>query len=522
MTARGSIRFKTLALVYHLTGVTQLPRILMVSPEASPWAKTGGLADVVGALPGALARIGHSVATVIPRYMEARNAPAKRVIGSLWIPLAGRVYDVSIWELKSGEAGSGDTTLYFVDQPALFDRPGLYGDQRGDYPDNHIRFAVLSKAALEISRRLFPADIIHCHDWQASLVPAYLNDPRIADPTFLGIRTLLTIHNLGYQGIFDRTALAEIGLPEEFYSIDGMEFYGKINFLKAGIVYADRLNTVSRRYAEEIQTLEYGFGLDGLLRKRRAVLSGILNGADYSHWSPETDPHIPATFSAASEKTLAGKRTCKVELLREMGLPERAIDRPLVGIISRFTSQKGFDLIAEAAPELFKEDIYLVAAGNGETQWENLFRDLQAEFPDRISVKFGYDDALAHRIEAGADMFLMPSRYEPCGLNQIYSLRYGTVPIVRATGGLDDTIVSAPPGEATGFKFDDYNGKALLRAIRQACVQWTNRKSWTAMMMRGMRKDFSWTDSAREYSDLYGKLAASSGAPGDSNNSNED
>ena len=486
----------------------------MVSPEASPWAKTGGLADVVGALPDALARLGHSVATVIPRYMNARNAPAKRVIGSLWIRLAGRVYDVSIWEL-----GSGDTTIYFVDQPALFNRPGLYGDQRGDYPDNHIRFAVLSKAALEISRRLFLADVIHCHDWQTSLVPAYLNDPRIADPTFLGIRTLLTIHNLGYQGVFERTALGEIGLPEEFYSMDGMEFFGKINLLKAGIVFADRLNTVSRRYADEIQTREYGFGLDGLLRKRRAVLSGILNGVDYGHWNPETDPRIPVKFSAAK---LGGKRACKVELVREMGLPERAIDRPLLGIVSRFTGQKGFDLIAEAAPELFDEDIYLVALGNGETQWETLFRDLQAEFPDRMSVQFGYDDPLAHRIEAGCDMFVMPSRYEPCGLNQIYSLRYGTVPIVRATGGLDDTIASAPAGEATGFKFHDYNGEALLNAIRQACKMWTNRKAWTAMMVRGMRKDFSWTVSAREYSRLYGKLVASSGALSDSNISDED
>ena len=494
----------------------------MVSPEASPWAKTGGLADVVGALPGALARLGHSVATVIPRYMNARNAPAEQVISSLWIQLAGRVYEVSVWELRSGE--SNDTAVYFVDQPALFNRPGLYGDQRGDYPDNNIRFAVFSKAALEISRRLFRADVIHCHDWQASLVPAYLNDPRIADPTFLAVRTLLTIHNLGYQGIFEQTALGEIGLPSEFYSIDGMEFFGKINLLKAGIVFADRLNTVSRRYAEEIQTREYGFGLDGLLRKRRAVLSGILNGADYSHWNPETDPHIPVTFSAAK---LGGKRACKVELVREMGLPERAADRPLLGIVSRFTGQKGFDLIAEAAPgmfktDLFKEDIYLVALGNGETQWENLFRDLQAEFPDRMSVRFGYNDALAHRIEAGCDMFVMPSRYEPCGLNQIYSLRYGTVPIVRATGGLDDTITSAPAGEATGFKFHDYNGEALLNAIRQACVTWTNRKAWTAMMVRGMRKDFSWTVSAREYSSLYGKLVASSRALSDSNISDED
>ncbi len=247
--------------------------------------------------------------------------------------------------------------------------------------------------------------------------------------------------------------------------MDGMEFFGQINFLKAGIVFADRLNTVSRKYAEEIQTPEYGFGLDGLLRERRAALSGILNGADYERWNPETDTHIPANFSAMD---LAGKRICKAELLREMGLPEQAIDRPLLGIISRFTGQKGFDLIAEAAPELFQEDVYLVALGNGEARWEELFRGLQAEFPERVAVHFGYDEALAHRIEAGADIFLMPSRYEPCGLNQIYSLRYGTIPVVRATGGLDDTIVSTPAGKATGFKFLDYNGKALLDALRQA------------------------------------------------------
>src|SRR5579862_2240669 len=358
----------------------------MVSSEAGPWAKTGGLADVVGALPAALARIGHTVGVVIPRYMEAANAPAKRVITGLPIALAGRIYETSIMELKS----SG-TTLYFVDQPELFGkRAGLYGDQHGDFPDNHIRFALLSTAALEVSRRLFTADVIHCHDWQASLVPAYLKDPRSTDPHFLQIRTLLTIHNLGYQGIFNRSALGEIGLPEEFFSMERMEFFGDISFLKAGIVFADRLNTVSRKYAEEIRTPEFGFGLDGLLRERRAVLSGILNGVDYDRWNPETDVYIPAKFSASD---LTGKGICKAELLREMGLPEQAQGRPLLGIISRFTGQKGFDLIAEAAPELFRDDIYLVALGNGEAQWENLFRELHARFPDRVSVRFGYDEA---------------------------------------------------------------------------------------------------------------------------------
>jgi starch synthase len=503
--------------------MTRQPRILMVSSEATPWASSGGLANVLGALPNALARIGHPVATVIPRYPSTRNAAATRVIRSLWIPFGTRIYDVSIWKLEPG-----DSTVFFVGQPDLFDRPGLYGEEGVDYPDNHIRFAVLSRAALEISRRLFATDIIHCHDWQAALVPAYLKDPRIVDPSRLNIRTLLTIHNLGYQGLFDKTALGEIGLPGEFYTPEGIEFWDQVNFLKGGIVFADALNTVSRKYAEEIQTPEYGFGLDGLLRERRDVLTGILNGADYGRWSPEIDPHIPAHYSAGD---LSGKRICKRELLREMGLPERAIDRPLLGIISRFTSQKGFDLIAEAAEELFQDEVYLIALGNGEAEWENLFRQLQTDFPDRIAVKIGYDDPLAHRIEAGADIFLMPSRYEPCGLNQIYSLRYGTVPVVRATGGLYDTIVgftgftasgaSSPAPQATGFRFVDYNGKALLTAIRQACRTWTDRKAWTAMMLRGMRKDYSWTASAAEYSRLYRRIA-SFGAVNDSNFTDED
>jgi starch synthase len=474
----------------------------MVSSEASPWAKSGGLADVVGALPAALARLGHAVAVVIPRYMDAKNAPAKRVLG-VRIALGPHLYDTSVWELESD--GNGGPRVFFVDQPALFDRPGLYGDQNGDFPDNHIRFALLSRAALEVSRRLFPADVIHCHDWQSSLVPVWLKDPRVADPYFAGVRTLLTIHNLGYQGIFDSSAMADIGLPPEFYTPAGIEFWGKINFLKAGIVYADALNTVSRKYAEEIQTPEYGAGLDGLLRVRSGVLSGIVNGADYDNWNPETDAHIPAHYSA---RDLSGKRVCKAALLAEAGLPEHAIDRPLLGIISRFTEQKGFDLIAEAALELFQDDVYLVALGNGEPAWEDLFRKLQLEFPERMSVKLGYDEPLAHRIEAGADIFLMPSRYEPCGLNQMYSLRYGTVPVVRATGGLDDTIADSPPNAATGFKFHDYNGKAFLSAIRNACRAWGDRKAWRAMMVRGMQKDFSWTASAGEYSRLYRRIAS--------------
>ena len=465
----------------------------MVSSEASPWAKSGGLADVLGALPAALVRAGHTVGVVIPRYMDARSAPARRVIDSIVIPLGPNLYDVSVWQLDAGEV-----RMFFVDQPGLYYRDGLYGDANGDFSDNHIRFAVLSRAAIEISRRLFRADILHCHDWQASLVPVYLREWPGVDPQLLGLRTVLTIHNLGYQGIFDRAAMRDIALPDRLFTPAGIEFWGKINLLKGGIVFADALTTVSRKYAEEIQTPEYGFGLEGLLRNRAGDLTGILNGADYSRWDPQFDAFLAKPYSA---EDVSGKLACKRQLLSEMGLPEAAMDRPVLGIVSRFTSQKGFDLIADVAWQIFQDDVYLAALGNGEPEWEDLFRRLSQDFPDRVSVFFGYNDPLAHRIEAGADIFLMPSRYEPCGLNQIYSLRYGTPPVVRATGGLDDTI-----DETTGFKFSDYNGAALLNAIRAACRAWEDRAAWTAMMVRGMQKDFSWTASALEYSRLYNRL----------------
>ena len=469
-----------------------LPGVLMVSSEASPWAKTGGLADVLGSLPAALAQLGHKVGVVIPRYMDAFEAPATRVYDNLWILIGRTWYETTIWELET--AG---VRYFFVGQHELYDRPTLYGDHTGDFPDNHIRFALLCKAALEVARRLFPTDIFHCHDWQTGLLPFYLKDP--IDPAFIGAHSLLTIHNLGYQGHFDRTAMRDLGLPATLFQPDGIEFWGKVNFLKAGIVFADALTTVSPTYAREIQTPEFGWGLDGLLAKRKADLHGILNGVDYSRWNPETDSSIPANYS---DSDLRGKHTCKRELLKEMGLPPSALQKPLLGIVSRFAGQKGFDLLPPIAADLFAGDVCLVALGNGEEPIEQFFRDLQAAFPDKVAVREGYDETLAHRIEAGADIFLMPSRYEPCGLNQIYSLRYGTVPVVHATGGLEDTIVDA----VTGFKFDDYNGEALLEAIRRACLCREDRKAWTVMMVRGMQQDFSWAASAGEYSAVYSGL----------------
>jgi starch synthase len=382
----------------------------------------------------------------------------------------------------------------------LFDRPGIYGEAGLDYSDNHIRFAVFARAALTVARFLFRTDIFHCHDWPAGLIPVLLKTTFSSDPTFLGAHTLFTIHNLGYQGLFPRTALAEVALDPAIYHPQRLEFFGQISYLKAGITFSDALNTVSPTYAREIQTPEYGFGLDGVLRARADVLTGILNGVDYGEWSPENDPFIPARYSAAD---LSGKRICKEQLLAEFGLPAAAIDAPLIGVVSRFTRQKGADLVAAVAGAIVAEGMYLVAQGSGEPEYEEFFTRMVAQFPDRIAVNFGYDNGKAHRIEAGADIFLMPSQYEPCGLNQMYSLKYGTVPVVRATGGLNDTIEGA-----TGFKFVEYSSQALLAALRAAREAFSDRAAWLRMMRRGMQQDFSWRRSAAQYSALYRKLQA--------------
>jgi starch synthase len=473
-------------------------KILMVASEAAPFAKTGGLADVLGSLPPALAAQGEEVAVVLPLYRTsaARIGHADHVFDHMPVRLSPTVaYSVGIRRVLRR-----NVLFYFVDCPPLFDRDQLYGENGQDYADNHIRFAVLCRAAMGIIRSLFRPDVIHCHDWQAGPMGPLLRRSFRHDPTFFGLKLLMTIHNLGYQGWFPRTILSEIGLPEELYRRDLMEFWSGVSFLKGGIVFADAISTVSPGYAREIQTPEYGHGLDGLLRARSAVLTGIVNGVDYSEWSPEADPHIAASYS---DTDLSGKRECKADLLRAFNLPTDNLDRPLIGIVSRFASQKGFDLLESVADAIMAEDLSLVALGAGEQHYEWLMSNLAERYPGRVSVRIAYDNILAHKIEAGADMFLMPSRYEPCGLNQIYSLRYGTVPIVRATGGLDDTIQ-----QDTGFKFHEYTGEALLSAVRAALAAYRNREQWSAMMKRGMRRDYSWQASAVEYMDLYRRIAA--------------
>ncbi|MGA2040824.1 MAG: glycogen synthase GlgA [Bryobacteraceae bacterium] len=465
----------------------------MIASEAVPLAKTGGLADVVGALPNALREFGCETAVVIPRYGSIPLKDARRVYDHLPVYLGKAGFDIAIYQAPAGYP------LYLVECPLLFDRPGLYGELGVDYPDNDLRFAVFARAALGVARHLFRPDILHCHDWQAGLVPAYLRTTLVGDPTFMGVKTLFTIHNLGYQGLFPLSALQEAALDASIFNPAGLEFFGQVSYIKGGISFAHALSTVSPTYAREIQTPEYGFGLDGALRARAAVLTGILNGGDYGEWSPQNDPLIPAPYSA---QDLSGKRAAKQRLLAELGFPAEAMERPLLGVVSRLTLQKGVDILAEVAGEIVAEDAYLVALGSGEPEYEESLRAVAERLPGRVALRIGYDNRLSHLIEAGADMFLMPSRYEPCGLSQIYSLRYGTVPVVRATGGLDDTI-----DESTGFKFREYSGAALVGAVRAAIQAFLKPDEWRARMLRGMQKDFSWKASAQQYAALYGRLA---------------
>jgi starch synthase len=471
-------------------------KILFVASEGMPYSKTGGLADVVEALPKALGEMGHEVAVLLPRYRG--NKTTSTVASSVSVAIGDAMRFPAIAE-GQGHAG---VRYFFVEDPSFFDRQHLYGDRNGDYPDNAERFTEFSRAAIEFMKRIWLPDVVHCHDWQSALVPVLLSTQHAADPAVRSLPTVLTIHNLGYRGIFPETALRRCGLPESLFRLDGLEFYGQVNFLKGGLIFADYLTTVSPRYAKEIQTQEYGWGLDGVIRNRADRLVGILNGVDYSEWSPEADKFIAQNYSARS---LEGKEICKKDLLRAFGLPEENLEGPIVGIVSRFVDQKGFDLIAEVANELAREVLAIIALGTGQPEYEALFERLAEKYPKRAAVRIGYDNALAHKIEAGADMFLMPSRYEPCGLSQIYSMRYGTVPVVRATGGLDDTVQNFDPStkQGTGFKFEEYNGRALLECLRTAVQIYRDRDAWRAIQTSAMAQDFSWRSSATSYVTVY-------------------
>jgi starch synthase len=468
--------------------------ILHATSEVVPYSKTGGLADVSSALPRAQAALGHRVHVVTPFY-DCVDPARHRLIGS------GRRFEVTIggrtaeFEVLHADMGDG-VTVVFLRNDDMFGRPSLYGTAAGDYDDNHRRFAFFCAGIFRVMRvlRIRP-DILHCHDWQTGLVPAF-NRLLLMDL----FPTVLTVHNLGYQGLFPAHVLPETGLPWGCFNPSGVEFYGKVGFLKAGLVHADRVTTVSPTYADEVRTPDHGFGLDGVLRARGSDFKGILNGADYEIWNPLTDPHIPANFSSDD---LSGKVECRRALLAESGLDET--DGPLFGVVGRLATQKGYDLLAEILPDLVEMGGSVVMLGTGEPAVEKALADAAARFPGRVALRIAYDDPLAHRIEAGCDFFLMPSVYEPCGLNQIYSMKYGTLPIVHGVGGLRDTVVDLDEDHenATGIRFSPFGADTFRDALRRAGALFRNRDAHLRVVRRAMERDFSWGASASAYLELY-------------------
>ena len=476
-------------------------RVLMVGSEALPFAKTGGLADVLGALPRALVSLGHQVDVLMPRY---RGITSGERIERVRVALGGQVTNADVFATM--EQG---VRMLFVDHAGYFDRDYLYGVAGHDYPDNPERFAFLCQAALSwVAESGTDYDVAHAHDWQAGLLPVLARRMFRNGDAVRRLPTVFTIHNLAYQGIADASWLPRLGLGWDLMHIDALEYWGRISFLKGGILFSRLVTTVSPRYAHEIQTPELGFGFDGILRRRSSSLVGILNGIDYDQWDPERDSNLPAPFSATN---LEGKAVSKAKLLETYGLASEAgaLQRPLIGLISRMVDQKGFDLLAALADELPGFDANIVLLGTGERRYEDLWLAMAARHPDRIAVRIGFDEGLAHLIEAGADLFLMPSRFEPCGLNQMYSLRYGTVPLVRATGGLFDTVRNYDPGsgEGTGFTFDEYSPQALAGTLRWALGVFKDRNAWVRLQRTGMRLDNSWGRSAAEYVKVYERAA---------------
>ena len=480
-------------------------KVLFLSPEAVPFAKTGGLADVAGALPGALKRLGTDVRMALPFYriIRERDLQKRPLLKDLKVSLGTETLAANVLGTQTEDG----VAVSLIEREDLYDRPNLYGTPQGDYYDNLERFTFFAHAALRAIQALsFEPDLIHCHDWQTGLVPALLKGP-YKDASFLGeTPPIFTIHNLGYQGLFPAEKLQLTGLPiDQFFHLEGLEYYGKISLLKAGIVYSDAITTVSPSYAKEIQTPEYGMGMDGILRHRGTLLTGILNGIDHRLWNPSRDIHTPATYSPGM---MAGKRRCKESLIHEMGLNPSLAERPLLGLMCRFDAQKGLDLLVQILDEILVLDVGLVVLGSGKDRFQQIFQQAADRHRGKIGLKIGLHEPLAHRILAGTDIFLNPAKYEPCGLTQMYALTYGTVPVVRPTGGLDDTIVQfdARTGKGNGFKFGPYEPAALLGAIRQALVAYSDSRAWKRLMSNGMKADFSWKRSAQRYLALYESL----------------
>ena len=484
----------------------------MIASEMHPFATSGGLSEVVSALSSTLGRFGHTVTVILPRYRRVAVSPAVATDNptphraepgpdaTAEFEMGPRQQAVSFYRRPI----SDHVSAVFVDAPELFDRDELYGDDRGDYPDNGYRFAVFSRAALEYVRlRGVRPSVIHVHDWQAGLVPAYQKMLFSPDPVIGGVPVVFTIHNLAFQGVFPSDTLGQTGLPSDVLHVEAMEFHGRISYLKSGINFSERITTVSPSYAREVLTPALGFGFEGILARRSDDLVGILNGIDTDRWNPSTDPFVRAHYTAAD---LSGKREAKRQLLESTSLDvsDQGLRRPLIGMVSRLTDQKGFDLITAAIDELMAFDAAWVMLGSGERRYEQLWSRLPERFPGRVSTRIGYDHGLEHLIEAGSDAFLMPSWFEPCGLNQLNSLRYGTLPIVRATGGLRDTVWDASAKGGNGFTFTDYSPEALVEAVRRALEAYRRPRTWERLQRNAMKKDYSWDVPALEYVKVYG------------------
>ena len=486
--------------------MTQPLRLLLISSEVEPFAKTGGLADVAGALPQALATLGHDVRVLMPKYRGVeRHGTLRTAVPRVRVPVGDRTTEGALLEGRLGHA----VPVYFLAHDHYYDRPALYGTGQGDYLDNCERFIFFCRGALEALRALgWTPHVIHANDWQSGLVPVYLETLYKDDPALGEVGTLFTIHNLAYQGVFWHFDMPLTGLGWDLFTPAGLEFYGKLNFLKGGLVFADVLNTVSKTYAQEIQTAEFGCGLEGVLQYRRADLHGVVNGIDVAAWDPATDRDLTKPYSA---EDLAGKAACKQALAQELGID--ADGAPIIGIVSRLAAQKGLDLVLAALPELVDAGFALALLGAGEPGLETAFGQAARASRGRIAIRTGFDGALARRIYAGADMFLMPSRYEPCGLGQMISMRYGTIPIVRRTGGLADTVVEARPARrtGTGFGFAEPTARALLEAATRALAAYREPALWRQLQRNAMAQDFSWPASAREYVALYRKAAKAAG-----------
>ena len=460
-------------------------KIVMCASEVVPFAKTGGLADVAGALPLALEESGQEGIVIMPRYRAIQDAKFK----------ISRVKE----DISYSRIGK-NIKVYFIENEQYFNRDNLYTDKNGDYPDNLERFSYYSRRALELLKEIkFKPDIIHVHDWQVSFVPLYLKTLYANDAFYKKTKTVLTIHNIGYQGLFPKEEFPKLGLDWSLFDMERLEFYGKVNILKGGMVFSDLINTVSPTYSKEIQTKEFGFGLEGVLAKRKKSLFGILNGLDYSIWNPETDKFIAAQFS---NKNVKGKLRDKEDLQKFCNLP-LAKGIPLFGIVSRLAEQKGFDILAEAIDAICNLKLQLVILGTGDLKYHTLLSDIVKKYPKVISLHLKFDDTLAHKIYAGSDIFLMPSKYEPCGLGQLISLRYGTIPLVFKTGGLADTV-----NKDNGFVFYQYKSEALFKTIKGALTAFQDDKKWSSLVQKAMKCDFSWKESAKQYVRLYEKASA--------------